>query len=49
MLITVHLEVGNVTSKCNGVTSYRFTFRRDNGMNFDRAIIFRRDNAPKGE
>ncbi len=45
-------EVGNVTSKCKGVTRYRsshvlkvITFSSDNGTNVDRAITLRRDNS----
>jgi hypothetical protein len=45
-------EIGNVTSKCKGVTSYRLspvlrkiTLGSDNGSNFDRAINLRRNNG----
>ncbi len=45
-------EVGNVPSKCNGVTRYRLchvlkaiTLTSDNGSNIDTAITLRRDNG----
>ncbi len=45
-------EVGNVTSKCNGFTRYRFclvvraiTLRSDNGLNVTKAITFSSDNG----
>jgi hypothetical protein len=45
-------EVGNITSKCNGVTGYCLchvpgviTFSSDNGLNFDSAITLRHDNG----
>jgi hypothetical protein len=45
-------EVGNVTSKCNGVTHYclchvfkAITFSGDNGSNMDRAKTLRRDKS----
>jgi hypothetical protein len=44
------VEVGNVTSKCNGITCYRFclavlaiTFRSDNGKNVTRVITISSD------
>jgi hypothetical protein len=52
--IYIYTEVGNVTSKRNGVTHYRYrlcqilraiTFSSDNGSNLDRAITLRRDNG----
>ncbi len=50
--IYIYTEVGNVTSKRNGVTRYRLcqilraiTFSSDNGSNLDRAITLRRDNG----
>ncbi len=46
------MRVGNVTSKCNGVTRYRFclavraiTFRSDNGSNVTRVITISSDNG----
>jgi hypothetical protein len=50
--ITPQPEVGNVTSKRNGVTRYRLchilraiTFCSDNASNLDRAITLSRDNG----
>ncbi len=47
-------EVGNVTSKCNGVTRYRFnhvireiTIKGDNISNEHRATAFRSGNEPR--